>query len=69
MNDKEIQVRLALSHEAVKLQQMFIDEVLRIQASGLVSNITSVSGIFRVALENIAIGYNKSHDHDNLTRI
>ena len=55
--------------EAANLEQKFLEEVNRLLSSGMVGDDTAVSGIFRVALDNIAMNYAKSRDHSNLTRI
>ena len=62
--------RLAIiSKEATKLEDAFLDEVRRLMKSGMIADNTSNNGIIRVALENIAYGYSKSHDYKNLTLI
>jgi hypothetical protein len=63
------EIREHAKREAMKLEQRFLDEVNRILNSGMVDDDTAVSGIFRVALDNMAMNYSKSKDHKNLSRI
>jgi len=58
-----------IKKEATKLEAAFLAEVNRLLKSGMIANNTSNTGIIRVALENIAYGYSKSHDYKNLTLI
>ena len=58
-----------IKKEATKLEAAFLSEVNRLLKSGMIANNTSNNGIIRVALENIAYGYSKSHDYKNLTLI
>jgi len=65
MNDRQTNIE----RQTKQLESKFMDEVNRILNSGMVNDTTSTAGIIRVALENIANGYTRSHDHKNLSRI